>query len=212
MRESELIGLRWEQVDLEAGTIAVSRQITRTNKGTLVEGDVKTENSKRTIPLTSMSLAALKIWRRQLLEERLALGSGWTENGLVWPSQVGTPLGHRNLLRHLHRTCERINEDACDCEGTCTTVHFRRVSFHTLRHSAATIMLAARVDSRLIMDQLGHVDPRMVVRYQHVNQELQRGVADAVEQAWSAPVTAESPSESPSNEGPRTGDVPNSGS
>lgn len=65
-----------------------------------------------------------------------------------------------------------------------------------------------RVDSRVIMDQLGHSDPRMVGRYQHVVDDLREGAADAVEAMWWPPT----PSETPSTEGPRTGEVPNPGS
>jgi integrase len=197
LRESELIGLTWDQVGLDAGTIRVARQRTRTNKGTIVEGAPKSRRSQRTVVLTPFALEALRSWRRLLLEERIAAGPGWTDLGLVWPSRVGTAIGHRNLLRHLHSTCAKAG--------------IRRISFHTLRHSAATVMLAAGVDSRVIMDVLGHADQRMVSRYQHVVEELRRDAAAAVERAWRGTSPSQPPSETPSTTDARPREVPRTG-
>lgn len=189
IRESELIGLTWDRVDLKAGTIRVQWQRTRTNRGTIVEGDPKTRKGTRTVVLIEEAREALQAWRRRLLEERMACGDGWADNGLVWPSRVGTPLGHRNLLRHLHRACEKAG--------------IRRISFHTLRHSAATFMLAAGVPERVIMDVLGQIDPRMIARYQHVLEQLRTEAADSMGRYWG--------SERGSTTEARPGEVPETG-
>ncbi|MFW5934104.1 MAG: tyrosine-type recombinase/integrase [Actinomycetota bacterium] len=198
MRESELVGLRWDDVDLDAGVVWIRRQRTRTNRGTIVEGDTKSPSSRRKVVLADVAAEALRRWRPRLAAERLELGEVWEDHGLVWPSTVGTPLHHRNLLRHLHRTCEKAS--------------VRRVSFHTLRHSAGTLMLAAGVDSRVVMDVLGHTDPRMMTRYQHVVDDVRHDAAAAVNRAWGGGADPEGVSERVSDEGPRTGEVPNPGS
>jgi integrase len=133
-------------------------------------------DSPRTGPVRSrprLPGQQLHVHERRLAEERRTLGETWTANDLVWPSQVGTPLGHRALLRHLH--------------GACARAGIRRVSFHTLRHSAATLLLAQRVDSRVVMQILGHTSPAMMRRYQHVVDELKHGAL----RRWTPPCDRE---------------------
>lgn len=172
LRESEAIGLRWSDVDLDAGTLAVTRQRKRTPSGEVYEGKPKTRASARQMRLPDFAVQALRRHRREQAEERLQLGADWEDNDYVWPSKVGTALGHRNLLRHLYRLCEEAG--------------IRRVSFHTLRHSAATLMLAQGVPERVIMDVLGHSTLAMIVRYQHVNDALRDQAADAMDRALGA--------------------------
>lgn len=175
LRQGECIGLRWEDVDLEAGTISVVRQITRTNTGKIVEGDPKTPRSRRTLRLPQVCIDALKAHRIRQNAERLA-AYRWEDHGLVWPSKVGTPISARNLLRHLH--------------GTCDAAGLPRVSFHSLRHSAATFLLAQDVPDRIIMDVLGHTDARQLSRYAHVTDSLRQDAADAMDRTFAAPPVA----------------------
>lgn len=166
LRQSECVGLRWDDVELDTGRLTVGRQITRTNKGVKVEGPPKTSRSARQIALPALTVAALRRHRVSQAKERLLL-PGWVDQGLVWSTRNGTPLGHRNILRELHRACEDAG--------------IRKVSFHTLRHSAATILLAAGVPDRVIIDVLGHSDARQLVRYAHVGDSLRQAAADAMD-------------------------------
>ncbi|MEX1163461.1 MAG: site-specific integrase [Nitriliruptor sp.] len=179
IRMSEAIGAQWSYVDLAAGTFEVWPTLTRTMEGEVVEGGTKNRRRRRFV-LTATAVEQLRHHERRLAEERLALGDAWTVSDLVWPSQVGTPLGHRALLRHLH--------------GACARAGIRRVSFHTLRHSAATLLLAQGVDSRVVMEILGHSSPTMMRRYQHVVDDLKHGAATAMDAALRSPTPSETPS------------------
>ena len=191
IRMSEAIGAEWSYVDLEAGTFEVWPTLTRTMEGEVVEGGTKNRRRRRFV-LTATAVEQLKLHERRLDEERLALGDAWTVSDLVWPSEVGTPLGHRALLRHLHRACERAG--------------IRRVSFHTLRHSAATLLLAQRVDSRVVMEILGHSSPAMMRRYQHVVDELKHGAAAAMDAALRPRTPSTTPSGGPDGDPPELED------
>lgn len=181
LRRGEALGVTWGDVDLERATLTVQRQLTTTNRGEVVIGPPKTRRSARRLALPDVCIEALVDHRRLQIDERSRLGDAWYDNNLVWPSELGTPLSPRNLLRHLHRTCERAG--------------IRRVSFHTLRHSAATIMLAQGVPERVIMDVLGHSTPAMMVRYQHVTDALRTDAAAAIgSRAWLSTVSAGAPS------------------
>ena len=169
LRRGEALGLTWPDVDLERATLTVRRQLTVTNRGVVVIGPPKTRRSSRRLALPQVCVEVIDEQRQRQDEERRRLSDVWQDHDLVWPSELGTPLSPRNLLRHLHRTCERAG--------------IRRVSFHTLRHSAATIMLAQGVPERVIMDVLGHSTPAMMVRYQHVTDALRGDAAAAMDRA-----------------------------
>jgi integrase len=103
----------------------------------------------------------------------------------VWPSTRGTPLSASNLRRLLRRQCELAG--------------IRQVTFHTLRHSAATLLLAQGVPSAVILDVLGHQDVRMLRRYQHVNDSLRQNAGDAIDRSFPVdlPVDDEAPGQIP---------------
>ena len=187
IRMSEAIGAQWAYVDLAAHTFEVWPTLTRTMEGEVVEGGTKNSRRRRFV-LTATAVEQLDAHKVRLVEERRTLGETWTANDLVWPSQVGTPLGHRALLRHLH--------------GACARAGIRRVSFHTLRHSAATLLLAQHVDSRVVMEILGHTSPAMMRRYQHVVDELKHGAAVAMDAALRPPAQSTTPSNGPDDDPP----------
>src|SRR5215204_2421852 len=95
MRPGELLGLKWEDVDLEAGALRVKRALSPEG----VCAATKTARSRRRIDLTAGSVEALRRHRKAQLEERLKRAGLWQDKNLVFPSSVGTPLSHRNAVR-----------------------------------------------------------------------------------------------------------------
>lgn len=113
LREAEAFGLRWRDVDLDAGTLQVSKQIQRIKGGGFVFDDLKTEASHAILELTPGQIIMLKEQRRRLVKERMIAGSAWQEHDLVFPSplgtpldaSLGTPLDASNVRKHFHKVC-----------------------------------------------------------------------------------------------------------
>jgi integrase len=88
--ENELLGLRWEDIDLESGTLEVVQTLQRVG-GALHFVQPKTEDSARAIPLPPLCIDALHEHHRQQFTERADAWPDWQENGLVFPTRIGTP-------------------------------------------------------------------------------------------------------------------------
>jgi integrase len=167
-RTEELRALRWDHVDLDAGTVALWRSV----RG---QSEVKTEKSRRTLALSPSAVQALREHRKRQGEDKLAAGPLWRDNGLVFCSTVGTPLDHHNVLRAFKRICRRagIGENWAPRE---------------LRHSFVSIMSAAGTPVEEIARLAGHSTSRTTeaVYRKELRPVLTRGaeVMDAV-LAWS---------------------------
>jgi integrase len=169
LRQGELLGLRWDDVDQDAGTMLVRRQVQRIG-GALVLTDLKTEKSQRTLALPAFALAALKEHRVRQSEERLAAGHRWEDQDLVFPSSIGTPAEGSNILRQFYAHLDRAKLD--------------RIRFHDLRHSAATFLLLQGFADRTVMEILGHTSLAMTSRYMHVLDGLKRDAADQMDRLF----------------------------
>jgi len=167
LRQGELFGLRWPDVDLAAGTLTVRHALQRINgKPTLVAP--KTDKSRRTVTLPASAVAALREQRKRQLQERLLAGSRWQDWGLVFASTIGTPLEPTNVT---HRF-QRLLADA----------GLPRQRFHDLRHCAASLLLAGGVPLRTIMGILGHSQISLTANtYTHLAPALERDAAAALD-------------------------------
>jgi len=167
LRMGEILGLRWQDIDLEQSRLTVSQALQRQKGRGLVLTETKTDRSRRAIALPVQLVAALREHRVRQLEERLAAGSGWQDSGLVFTSSVGTPLEPRNLFRTFKAMLKRAG--------------LPDIRFHDLRHSAASLMLAQGVSLRVVMEVLGHSSISLTAdTYSHVMPSL---VRDATEKA-----------------------------
>jgi integrase len=166
LRQGEALGLRWEDVDLDAGTLTVRHALQRTNDGLqLVEP--KTVRSRRTIALPDMALAALRAHRVRQIEERLT-APYWEDHGFVFASTVGTGIEPRNLTREFHRLREKAG--------------LEWLRFHDLRHGCASLLMAQGVNPRVVMEILGHSQISLTLgTYSHVAPELAREAADKID-------------------------------
>ena len=167
LRQGEALGLRWDDVDLDAGTLTVRNALQRLGPGwELVQP--KTTRSRRTVALPGVVLAALRQHRTRQLEERLWAGSRWQEHGFVFTSTIGTPLDGSGVSRRFHTALE--------------TAGLPRQRFHDLRHACASLLLAQGVAPRVVMEILGHSQISLTMNtYSHVIPELERDAADRMD-------------------------------
>ena len=164
MRQGELLGLKWADVDLTRRTIHVQRQLQR--DGTFAEP--KTAKGRRTIDLPASCVAMLKDYRRQQTEERLLVGPEWQHNDLVFCTHQGRPLSQRNILRAYKLILRRAS--------------LPPVSFHALRHTAATLLLLQGVHPKVVQERLGHSNISMTLDiYSHLIPSMGRAAADQLD-------------------------------
>lgn len=168
LRMAEALGLSWDDLDLDRATLRVVRTLHRED-GDWVLKDPKTKGSRRTVPLTELAVDALRAHRIIQLEEQMAAGVPGRK-GLVFATPRGAPLHGSNVLPALYR--------ALDAAG------LPRVTFHQLRHSAASVMLSAGVPLLTVSRLLGHSTIRITADlYSHVSSDLGREAMDRVQEA-----------------------------
>lgn len=172
MRQGEIFGLQWQDIDLDEGTLTVRHQLQRIDgKAQLVEP--KSVRSRRVVALPAVAVTALRRHQARQTEERLVAGSSWQEWGLVFASKIGTP-----LTKNLTATFQRLLRDA----------GLPRQRFHDLRHTCASLLLAQGVHPRLVMETLGHSQIGVTMNtYSHVIPALRRSVADEMEALLTGP-------------------------
>ncbi|MFE3657632.1 tyrosine-type recombinase/integrase [Streptomyces sp. NPDC059165] len=161
LRKGELLGLHWEDLDLDSGTASIHRSLQRTPTGGLTILHTKTRASERRIALPTECVNSLKTHREQQEEARRIAGTGWSDNGLAFTTLTGGPLEPANLTRSFSRLLKSAG--------------LRRIRFHDLRHSTATLLLEQGVDLVVIKELLGHAHIGVTAGvYAHVRLRLQR--------------------------------------
>jgi integrase len=163
LRQGEVLGLRWQDIDLDRGLLTVAHQLQRID-GKLVLTEPKTARSRRTLQLPAVAIEALHAHKLRQLEERLAAGPAWQDSGLVFTTTIGTPLDARNVVRHFQTLLARAG--------------LPRMPFHNLRHTAASLLLAQGLDIRVVQQVLGHSQIALTANlYAHVTPTLLKDAA-----------------------------------
>jgi integrase len=142
MRRSELCGLRWDMVDLDAGYLRVTRTLQRIDGLGLVVGQPKTTRSRRTVSLGQTAIRILRTLRVEQAERRLSIGPLWHDTGYVFTNADGSPVVGDRLTKEFSKLVKVSG--------------LPHLSFHGLRHTAASLLIAGGVHARTIADILGH--------------------------------------------------------
>ena len=169
LRQSELLGLQWPDIDFEHQTIQVKRQLLYLgggNKG--YQYAIPKSNKPRTVVLPDLALQALHLQQKKQNELRLLVGPAWNNpDNLVFTDEMGSHLKHDMVYRNLKRIF--------------TAMGVPNLRFHDLRHSYAVLSLQSGCDIKTVQENLGHYAAAFTLdTYGHVTEQMRRDGADKI--------------------------------
>ncbi len=170
MRSGELLGLQWQDVDLDAARIQVRRTLYRLNRGWWV-GEPKTSAGRRAIALTASAVDALRTHRLRQAEALLAVAIRIGPESLVFADRFGGPLNGFHLTERQFKPLLR-------------RAGLPVIRFHDLRHTAATLLLAQGINPKVVAEMLGHASVKVTLDvYSHVLPTMQEEAARRLDAA-----------------------------
>lgn len=183
MRRGELLGLKWSDIDLSAGTLSVQRALQWQSLDKYQFVTPKTAKSRRTIHLSKKAVGELRAHKdRQTFAKRDA-GEFWQDQDLVFCNAMGGPLdpSHQSAV---FQQAASVIADAAKKSGAPA---FPVIRFHDMRHTAATILLAKGVHVKLVSEMLGHSTITLTLdTYSHVIPAMHGDAAAAMDAVFSA--------------------------
>jgi len=177
MRRSELLALRWQDVDFLLSQIYVSRSLHCLKGGKVVFRPTKTAKGRRAIALTPMTYLVLKEHREKCEADRAMLRTPLTEDDLVFCQADGKPLLPNSVTHAWIKIIRRTN--------------LKPIRLHDARHTHASIMLKQEIHPKIVQERLGHANISVTLdTYSHVAPGLQRAAAQRFDEAFSNKYTA----------------------
>ena len=164
------MGLRWSDVDLDAGTLRVSRQVQRMRGGGGLVFSEPKNASRRTLELPQRAVEALRSHRKKQAEEKLRV-TDYEDSGLVFATGKGTPIDAQNII---NRNFKPLLKRA----------QLPGIRWHDLRHTYATLLLARGTHPTYVQKSLGHASVQLTLdRYSHWMPSMGRNTADGIDEA-----------------------------
>lgn len=180
MRRGEILGLRWSDLDLNAGTLAVCQSLEHTKSGGLKFKQPKTRRSRRVVALPDFAVEALRKHRAAQGRLRLQAGAEYQDNDLVCARWDGTP----RIPGAVTRAFAKI----------LTDLGLPKVRFHDLRHSHATQLLREGIHPKVVSERLGHSTVGITLdTYSHVTPTMQEEAAKRIDSALRAALKRRKP-------------------
>jgi integrase len=173
MRQGELLGLKWADVDMEAGILQVRRTLsTATGRGFSFNAP-KTAKGRRSIKLPESALSSLRRHRNAQKRESEKIPGLWQEHDLVFTTHIGTPISRQDLIVRSFKPLLQRAE-------------LPNIRFHDLRHTCATLLLSRGVHAKLVQELLGHATISVTLdTYSHVLPSMTDRTATAMEDVLS---------------------------
>lgn len=166
MRRGEVLGGRWQDLDLDIGRFAV-RQTLTTVRYRLIFGAPKTDKGRRLVALDERTVAELKRHRTAQLQERLAFGPGYYDADLIFAREDGSPVHPDLFSDSFEKHAKRLG--------------LPRIRLHDLRHTHATLALQAGVNPKVLSERLGHATVAFTLdRYAHCIPAMEEEAAERV--------------------------------
>lgn len=171
-RRGELTCLKWDDVDLNQGVVHVSKTGSHIMSAGYVVREPKTKSGFRKIRLPQVVIEALEEHKKFVDELKKRNKKSWIENNLIFPNNRGGYLNHTVVLKQFKVLL---------AQAGLPLMHF-----HDLRHSAATLLLAAGVNIKVVQEILGHSDVRTTLnRYAHVLPDMQKEASSKMNDMFS---------------------------
>jgi integrase len=168
-RPEEYLGLRWSDIDFEKQIVTVRRALVWRKGGGFIFTEPKTARSRRSIPLSAFAVDGLRKHKRKQAEERLMLGEHYANHDLVFAAEGGTPLLWRNLTRRHFKPLLR-------------KASLPDVRLYDLRHTTASLLLAAGENPKVVSERLGHASITLTLdTYSHVLPTMQQAATGKLE-------------------------------
>jgi integrase len=169
MREGELLGLKWADLDWVTRQVKVQRQLQWISGQGLVFSEPKSIAGRRVIVVGTATIEKLREHHQRQQWERLAAGDRWVENDLIFATTIGTPSNWRSLYRSFKKLLQTSN--------------LPNIRFHDLRHTAATLMLQQGINPKIVQERLGHSQISLTLNtYSHVLPNMQEEAAEKLDQ------------------------------
>ena len=166
MRRGEVLGLRWQDIDFDGRALQINQTILSVNYELMVGGP-KTARSRRRVALDPATLEVLGEHRKAQRVEKALIGKRYDDHGLVFPRIEGTPIHPDYFSQTFDRTVRRLG--------------LPKIRLHDLRHTHATLGLAAGVPVKVISERLGHATSAFTADvYMHVIPDLEHDAADQI--------------------------------
>jgi integrase len=167
LRRGELLGLRWEDLDLDKATLTVAQTVQRVD-GRLLVDDTKSEASDATVPLPKITRRMLLGHRERQEEERIDAGEIWHDHGLVFSTKFGTPIEPRSLNRQF---------DAIRAKAGLESVRL-----HDFRHTVVSLLLEMGTPPHVVQAIARHADIDVTMSiYAHTNLDAMRDALDKID-------------------------------
>lgn len=180
MREGEILGLKWDCVDFQHGTISVNRQIQRYREnggGTYRLSSTKSGKGRIITPASSVMDVLLRQKAQQAVQKQIA-GSSWEDDNFVFTDGLGHHLGNHIVYRHFKRAATAIGRPDA--------------RFHDMRHSYAVASIRSGDDIKTVQGNLGHATASFTLDvYGHVTDQMRRESANRMERYYQSLVSSQ---------------------
>jgi len=169
MRQGELLGLKWSDVDWEKGSLFIRRQLQQIEGKGYALMPPKTKAGRRRIKLGRAMMGQLEKHRRGQELAKAFAGARWQENDLIFPTTVGTPLDHKRVTKEFKDLLKKAG--------------LPNIRFHDLRHTSISIQLEMGTPLNTVQHRSGHSRPSVTADvYAHVMQGSQNEAAEKIEE------------------------------
>ena len=168
LRRGELLGLCWDCVDLDNGTISIERQLLVLKEGVVLDDGTKSKLSRRKVTLTDDGIKVLKDQKAKQDDNRkLLTGGGYTDNNLVFSRDDGSFLDPREFTKRFQRNLEKAG--------------LPKIRLHDLRHTHASLLLEKEIHPKIVQDRLGHSSIITTLDlYSHLSEGLQKKASESL--------------------------------